>query len=115
MARKKIKQLFPKSEPKGIQGENLSFDTAGNDGRPVIFLFPDISDHSLQSRASHKRNWKSTGEDWRPKSGETVALMYVVLFHIQIMRVPGKKWFASEEAIAELKIVSRQTCHMPPK
>ena len=46
MAREETKLLFPKSGIKGIQGKNLFFNNAGNDGRPVVFPFPDIADPS---------------------------------------------------------------------
>lgn len=103
MARDETKLLFPKSGLKGIQGKNLFFNNAGNDGRPVVFSFPDIVDPSQQLWANHRKGWMPSNEDWRCKSDKTVSPMCVMLFNIQMMWLPGTPWFASEETIAELK------------
>ena len=105
MARKETELLFPKSGIKGIQGKNLFFNNAGNDGCPVVFSFPDIADPSQQVRARHRHERTPSKEDWRSKSDKDVLLMSIMIFSIQMMRVPGTPWFASAETIEELKIL----------
>ena len=48
MMKETIEKVFPKSGLNGMQGTNLFFDHDGNDGRPVVFNFPDMANPSQQ-------------------------------------------------------------------
>jgi hypothetical protein len=48
MMKETIEKVFPKSGLKGMQRTNLFFDHDGNDGRPVVFNFPDMANPSQQ-------------------------------------------------------------------
>jgi hypothetical protein len=84
---------------------NLFFNCDGNDGRPVVFSFPDMVDPTQQLRKDHRKEWKPSDKDWRSKSKTPVSLMFIMLFNVQMMQLPGQPWFVCQETIAELKIL----------